>query len=111
MIAQLVDDDGFALVVDGAKDLFRFLLSPWRSSADPNLVPVTGIFVTGYLTGEFIDARKAVFVTGSDVLGPTGEELIAFDSDAEAREFSARHPGAGVVGFDRVDLSLISVLT
>ena len=109
-IAQLVYDDGVALFFDGAKDLFRFLLSPRRTTSDPSLVPIAGIFVTNRSTGEFIDARNAFFVVGSDVRGPAGEELVAHSAVAEARRFSKQHSGARVVGFEQVDLDLLSEL-
>jgi nitrous oxide reductase accessory protein NosL len=110
-IAQLVYDDGVALFFDGAKDLFRFLLSPRRTASDPSQVPVVGIFVTSYSTGTFIDARRAFFVVGSDVRGPTGEELVAHGSAAEAQRFSKRHSGSRVIGFDQVDLALLTELS
>ena len=110
-IAQLVYDDGIALFFDGAKDLFRFLLSPRRTSSDPGLVPVAGMFVSSHATGEYIDARNAFFVVGSDVRGPAGEELVAHGSVAEARKFAKQHSGTRVVGFEQVDLDLLSELT
>ena len=110
-IAQLVYDDGVALFFDGAKDLFRFLLSPRRTASDPSPVPVIGVFVTSYSTGTFIDARHAFFVVGSDVRGPAGEELVAHGSVAEARSFSKQNSGTRVVGFEQVDLDLLTELS
>lgn len=109
-IAQVVYDDGIALFFDGAKDLFRFLLSPRRTTSDPSQAPVAGMFVTSHSTGEVIDARNAFFVVGSDVRGPAGEELVAYGSVSEAREFSKRHSGTRVVGFEQVNLELLSEL-
>lgn len=106
-IAQIVYDDGVTLFFDGAKDLFRFLLSPQRSCSDPELVPIGGIFVTSFYDRAVIDARSSFFVIGSDVLGPGGDELVAHDSVGEAREFSRDHHGRRVVGFETVTADLL----
>jgi len=105
-IAQVVYDDRVALFFDGAKDLFKYLLSPQRQGR----VPIAGIFVTSYADRRVVNARRASFVAGSDVTGPAGAELVAFGSMDEAREFSRRHHGTGVIGFDQVDPALLSSL-
>lgn len=106
-VAQIVYDDGVALFFDGAKDLFRFLLSPRRSCSDPELVPISGIFVTAHYDRAVIDAQSAFFVIGSDVLGPGGDELVAHESVSEAREFSRAHHGRRVVVFQTVTAELL----
>jgi nitrous oxide reductase accessory protein NosL len=106
-IAQIVYDDGVTLFFDGAKDLFRFLLSPQRSCSDPELVPIGGIFVTSFYDRAVIDARSSFFVIGSDVLGPGGGELVAHESVGEAWEFSRGHHGRRVLGFETVTADLL----
>lgn len=96
-----------ALFFDGAKDLFRFLLSPQRSCADPELVPIAGIFVTSFYDRAPIDARNSFFVVGSDVLGPGGGDLVAHRSVGEARAFSQNHRGGRVIGFETVNADLL----
>ena len=52
--------------------------------------------VRDYFTGDFIDGRRALWVSGSDVIGPMGPALIALGSDADLPVFRKRH-GAGRV--------------
>ncbi len=106
-IAQIVYDDGVTLFFDGARDLFRYLLSPRRSCSDPELIPIGGIFVTSFYDRAVIDARSSFFVIGSDVHGPGGRELVAHESVGEARKFFRDHHGRRVVGFETVTADLL----
>lgn len=106
-IAQIVYEDGIALFFDGAKDLFRFLLSPRRSASDSELIPIAGVYVTSFFDGEVIDARESFFVVGSDVLGPGGDELVAHRSVADARKFSRQHNGRRVFGFKTLNSEVL----
>jgi nitrous oxide reductase accessory protein NosL len=105
--AQIVYDDGIALFFDGAKDLFRYLLSPQRQGR----VPIAGVFVTNYTDHQVIAARDAFYVAGSDVSGPAGAELVPHRSMAEAREFASDHFGTSVVRFEQVETALLSGLS
>jgi len=105
-IAQVVYDDGVALFFDGAKDLFKYLLSPQRQGR----VPIAGIFVTSFTDRRVMSARSAFYVAGSDVFGPAGAELVPVWSRADAGEFMREHHGTGVVEFDQVDPALLSGL-
>ncbi|MGD8366179.1 MAG: nitrous oxide reductase accessory protein NosL [Desulfobacterales bacterium] len=49
-----------------------------------------------YFTGDCIDGRNALWVSGSDVIGPMGPALVALKSDDELTAFRKRH-GAGRV--------------
>lgn len=76
--------DGHAHFFDGAKDLFKFLLDPARYAPGHRKEDLAGIYVTDFYNLERIDARKAYFVVGSDVLGPMGHELVPLASKADA---------------------------
>ena len=49
--------------------------------------------VTSYYDGSRIDAASAVYVLGSDVLGPMGHELVPHGNEADAKEFMGDHKG------------------
>ncbi|HEX9181441.1 MAG TPA: nitrous oxide reductase accessory protein NosL [Burkholderiales bacterium] len=57
-----------------------------------------------------VDARKAYYVTGSDVLGPMGHELVPVANRADAEEFLRDHKGRRILGFDEVTAALIAEL-
>ena len=104
---QIVFRDGTVYFFDGAKDLFKYYLnlatySPRRKQQD-----IAAIFVTSYYTLSPIDGRNAWYVSGSDVFGPMGRELIPFASEAEAREFKADHKGKAVLKFPEVTLGVL----
>lgn len=108
--AQLQFKDGSALFFDGPKDLFKYYLGLAAPQAGRKPADVTAVFVTGYYKLAPIDGRKAYYVTGSDVSGPMGRELIAFDKEADAREFKKDHKGKAVLRFREVTPDVIKGL-
>lgn len=106
--AAVVYRDGHAHYFDGAKDLFKFLQAPGKYGPhQPE--NVAGIFVTEYYELSAIEAQGAVFVVGSDVLGPMGRELIPLKAAADAQEFIRDH-GGRMVRFDEITPAVIRTL-
>lgn len=98
-IAVVAYRDGQAYFFDGAKDLFKYLgnlprHAPGRSTGD-----IASIWVTEYYGLTRIDARRAFYVTGSDVTGPMGHEFVPFATRADAEEFLKEHRGRRIVAF------------
>jgi nitrous oxide reductase accessory protein NosL len=108
--ASIVLDTGTVLYFDGAKDLFKFYLDPKKYRPDLGRQNIIAIYVTEYYDVKPIDARKAFFVLGSDIYGPMGRELIAFGSDADARQFMQDHKGKRILQFSRITASIIEKL-
>lgn len=52
--------------------------------------------VQAYFTGKPIDARKAIWVAGSDVVGPMGPALVPLETQQELETFKSRHGGKTV---------------
>ena len=109
-LAQVRFKDQKTVFFDGAKDFFKYYFKiksyhPKRSAAD-----VAAIYVTDYYTLEPIDALAAYFVTGSDVYGPMGRELIAFASAETAGEFMRDHRGKAILRFEAVTPELLRTL-
>ena len=63
---------------------------------------IEGIFVTEYYNVKPIDGTAAFYITGSDVYGPMGHELIAFESEDDAKEFMKDHKGKQLLKFEEV---------
>lgn len=103
--AVVVYEDGSQLFFDGPKDMFKYILNPDKYPEHPGTI--SGIFVTDYYATRFIDARKAVFVTGSDVMGPMGHELVPVANLDHARTFVEDHAGKAMLSFDEVTLEKI----
>lgn len=108
--ATVVWKDGRAHHFDGAKDLFKFLIdlpsfAPGRGREDMNTIVVTDFYNLAK-----VDARQAWYVSGSDVLGPMGHELVPLATRADAEEFRKDHKGGRILRFDEVTAKTITQL-
>ena len=68
------------------------------------------MFVTDYYKLNKVEAKKAFYVMGSNVMGPMGTELIPFSSEKDAYTFLKDHNGKKVVRFEDIDEKLIKSL-
>jgi nitrous oxide reductase accessory protein NosL len=109
-IGSVVYQDGHAHHFDGAKDMFKYLFDLKRYAPRHRAENIARIGVTEYYEVKRIDARKAWFVIGSDVLGPMGHELIPLASRADAEEFLRDHQGKRILRFDEVTREVIARL-
>ncbi len=91
------DDKSFSF--DGIKDMMKFYFD--------NKEGVRELLVQDYYTGKTIDAKQAYFVIGSDVYGPMGNELIAFDTLKSAKHFLLDHRGKKVIEFSEITPELV----
>ena len=110
-IATIVFTDGTAVHFDGAKDAFKFWLN--MSKYDPKKhtqADVKEFGVTAYYSTEMIDAKKALYVIGSDVLGPMGHDLIPHPDMYDARAFMKDHHGKAIVRFEDIDMQMLKGL-
>jgi nitrous oxide reductase accessory protein NosL len=62
--------------------------------------------VTDFYNLERMDARKAFYVTGSDVLGPMGHEFVPLATKEDAADFLKEHKGRKILTFDQVTKDL-----
>jgi nitrous oxide reductase accessory protein NosL len=101
-IAEIVFKDGSYAAFDGPKDMFKYYLDIPRYTPARKASDIAGIYVTEYYSAKLMDAKKMFYVTGSNVLGPMGEELIPLSGEAEAMEFMRDHKGSGILKFQEV---------
>lgn len=104
--ATIVYKDGHAHHFDGAKDLFKFWFDPPRYAAGHSREQIARMTVTDYYNLQAIDAQAAFYVTGSDVLGPMGHELVPLATRADADDFMKEHKGKRILRFDQVTQEL-----
>lgn len=98
--AAVVFKDGKVVGFDASGDFFRYLLDPKKYKFDP--ANIKNLYVTQYGTKNFVDAKKAVFVLGSDVSGSMGPEAVAFSKKEEAQKFASEHHGKKVASYGEV---------
>jgi nitrous oxide reductase accessory protein NosL len=108
--AQVQFQDGTYAVFDGAKDMFKYYANPDRYAPGKKPSNITAIFVTDYYTLGLIDGYKAFYVSGSDVYGPMGNELVPFKKEGDAREFMKDHKGKAILMFRDVNAAVIKSL-
>lgn len=105
-VATVLYKSGHTHHFDGAKDLFKYLQDLPKWAPGHELENIVSIGVTEYYSLNLIDARKAYYVIGSDVLGPMGHELIPLETPEDANEFLTDHKGVKILQFDQVDTEL-----
>ncbi|MCX7142668.1 MAG: nitrous oxide reductase accessory protein NosL [Proteobacteria bacterium] len=108
--ATVVWKDGHAHHLDGAKDMFKFLLDLPAYAPGHQREQIAAIGVTDFYNLAKIDAREAWYVTGSDVLGPMGHELVPLASGADAEEFLKDHKGKRILRFEDVTTKVLAQL-
>jgi nitrous oxide reductase accessory protein NosL len=92
--------EGRRFYFDGPKDMFicLFDLPTYLPGASPD--QVTGVYVTEYYSATLHPATEVIFVTGSDVLGPMGQELVPVLGREAAETFRRDHVGKALMRFD-----------
>jgi copper chaperone NosL len=108
-MTQVNMSDGSAEVFDGVKDMMAYYFSPQQFGAAKGIT-ADGVFVRAYYSQEWIDAKKAMFVIGSDVYGPMGHELIPFASQAGAESFFKDHHGSKIYSFSEITPEIVEAL-
>lgn len=109
-LALIITKNNEKLWFDGAKDLFKFLIEPHRYKINFDKNKILAIYVSDYYSLKLIDATKAFYVIGSDVYGPMGKELIAFENFSDAKEFMKDHRGKKILKFKEVNEKILSEL-
>ncbi|WP_126446057.1 nitrous oxide reductase accessory protein NosL [Sulfuricystis multivorans] len=101
-VATIVYKDGHTHFFDGAKDMFKFWFDPPKYAPNHSRAMIAQMVVTDYYNLQSIDAQKAFYVIGSDVLGPMGHEFVPLASQADAEEFLKEHKGKRILRFDQI---------
>jgi nitrous oxide reductase accessory protein NosL len=105
-VATIVYKDGHVHHFDGAKDMFKFWFEPAKYAAGHRREDMAAVWVTDFYGLQAIDARKARYVIGSDVLGPMGHELVPLAGQEDAADFLKDHKGRRILTFEQVTKDL-----
>ena len=79
---------------DGIKDMMKYYFEHKEG--------IVEMLVQEYYTQETLEAREAYFVSGSDVYGPMGNELLAFKDEKSAKRFLLDHKGKEILHFSAI---------
>lgn len=103
-VAVLQMIDGSNHYFDGPKDLFIYYMGLAKYQPGASYDQVAGLYVTEYYTAKLMPASEVLFVTGSDVLGPMGKELVPVAGREAAETFLRDHAGQKLMRFDGREL-------
>jgi copper chaperone NosL len=106
-LAAITFRDGDIAYFDGCKDMFRFLFKPETYLPGRKRSDIAAVWVTDYYSLKMIDGAAALFVLGSDILGPMGRELIPFGKEEEAEQFMKDHRGKSLLRFEDITPGVI----
>jgi nitrous oxide reductase accessory protein NosL len=106
-VATIVYKDGHAHHFDGAKDMFKMWFDPAKYVAGHKRDDMVAMWVTDFYNLQPLDARKAWYVIGSDVLGPMGDEFVPLASKEDAADFRKDHKGKRILTFEQVTLDFV----
>lgn len=109
-IAAVAFKDGSHYFFDGPKDMFNFILDLQQYRPGATAADIAEVQVTEYYTVQRYDAREVFFVTGSDVMGPMGKELVPVAGDQALKTFMLDHGYDKVMRFDGEELAPVAAL-
>lgn len=109
-IAQIEFKDGSREFFDGAKDMFHYYLKLQQDTSAHSKANIVSIYVTEYYSTKMLPVDEVFFVTGSDILGPMGRELIPVHSREAAESFKQEHKGKDIYSFEQVTKDIVSGL-
>ena len=93
---------------DGVKDMMKFYIFDADFPYDRN--KISSMKVTDFYTLEAISAKEAFYVSGSDLYGPMGNELIPFKTGKAAKNFMKDHGGNEIVPFSEITPKMVMAL-
>lgn len=99
--------NGSPVYFDGPKDLFTYLLNLKKFAPAKSPAMITAIQVKDYYSLKSVDGRAAFYVIGSDVYGPMGQELVAFEKQIDAQTFLRDHKGKRLLRFNEITLAVL----
>ena len=111
-VAKIEVGNGKVVYFCSPKSMFEFYFQPgkWYEIGVKKEEDFKKIIVTDFNTLKPINAKKAYFVYGSKVISPAGDDLVAFSSKKDAKEFVREYGGTRIFSFDEVKYGLIKWL-
>jgi copper chaperone NosL len=109
-LAEILFKDGTYAVFDGTKDMFKYYLNLKQYNPSMQTGDIDAVYVTDYYSLTLIDGYLACYVSGSDIYGPMGRELIPHEKEADAAGFMKDHNGKAILKFKEITPDTIEKL-
>ncbi len=108
-VAQVTFKDGRHYFFDGPKDMFVFYFNLQDYLPEATTDDIDQLQVTEYYTLKRRSARDVFFVSGSDVLGPMGKEMVPVSGEDNLKTFLRDHGYEKVMRFDGAALNAVEL--
>jgi len=104
--------NGKKIFFSSPKSMFEFYFRPgkWYDMGVRSEEDFKALIVTDFKTAKPVNAKGAFYIYGSNEISPAGDDLVPFDSYAEAEKFSKKHHGQRILSFKEVSDGLIRLL-
>lgn len=109
-MTQVVFKDGSMRATDSPLDLFRFLHDMAKYDRKHVREDIAVVYLSDYLKGGWVDAKRAYFVAGSSARGPMNNADLPAFNGREAAEKFAGEQGGKVLGFEQITAEFIANL-
>ena len=111
-VAKIELQNGKEMFFSSPKSMFEFYFRPgkWYDIGVKSEKDFKYLYVTDFKTLKPVKAKGAFYIYGSNETSPAGDDLVAFDSYADAEEFSKVHNGKRIMGFRDVSDALIRLI-
>ena len=106
---QVIFTDNSHVAFDGGKCMFRYLLNTKQFDPNRTSEDIAQVLVKDFLSGTWIDGKKAAYVVGSSVMGPMGKELIPFSSLSSAQAFQQQN-GGSIAHYEEITMATVKPL-
>lgn len=108
-VASIEFRDGTKAFFDGPKDMFVYFFDLGKYRPGAKTDDIVAMVVTEYYTARPMPVREVFFVSGSDVLGPMGYELVPVAGKENAETFRRDHGGKKIMEFNGLEFTEIPV--
>lgn len=111
-VSKVVVKDSKEYYFSSPKSMIEFYYNPekWPDAHAQSQDDLKQLVVTDYMTLAPLDATKAFYVYGSNKTSPAGDDLPAFKTHEEAKNFAHKNNGKRVLSFKEVKKGLIQLL-
>lgn len=107
--SQIVFSDGSMTPFDGCKCMFGFMFNMAKYDPAHQSQDIANVWVKDFNSGDWVDAKNAHYVIGSEVMGPMGKELIPFADAAAAQAFQKKN-GGQLAMYDTISMGTLKPL-
>jgi len=111
-IAKVTNSHYKNIYFSSPKSMFEFYYTfkKWPEFNIKSVDDMMSIQVTDYKTYNAIDARRAYYVYGSNVTSISGDDLVSFKNEYDAKEYAKNNNGKRIFRFSQVKYQLIQLL-